>query len=72
MLAVRLPEDVEERLDCLARNAGRARSLDVREALAEILSDREDFHLAEKRMESYSTAKAIPRDDLLREYGADC
>ena len=71
MLAVRLPEDIEERLDRLARKTGRAKSFYVREALSEYLADLEDFYLAEKRMKSYSAAKAIPLDDLMREYDAD-
>lgn len=71
MLAVRLPEDIEERLDRLARKTGRAKSFYVREALNEYLADLEDFYLAEKRMKSYSAAKTIPLNDLMREYGVD-
>jgi RHH-type rel operon transcriptional repressor/antitoxin RelB len=71
MLAVRLPEDIEERLDRLARKTGRAKSFYVREALNEYLADLEDFYLAEKRMKSYSSAKAIPLEDLMGEYGVE-
>ena len=71
MLAVRLPEDIEVRLDKLAKQTGRAKSFYVREALNEYLADLEDFYLAEKRMNSYSAAKAIPLDDLMREYGVE-
>jgi RHH-type rel operon transcriptional repressor/antitoxin RelB len=69
MLAVRLPEDMEQRLELLAKKTGRAKSFYVREALGEYLADLEDFYLAEKRMKSYSAASAIPLDDLLRDYG---
>ena len=69
MLAVRLPEDIEARLDQLAKKTGRAKSYYVREALAEYLADLEDFYLAEKRMKSYSETKAIPLDDVMRKHG---
>ncbi len=69
MLAVRLPEDIEQRLEKLARQTGRAKSFYVREALGEYLADLEDFYLAEKRMKTYSADKAIPLDELLHEYG---
>jgi RHH-type rel operon transcriptional repressor/antitoxin RelB len=71
MLAVRLSEDIEQRLEALARKTGRAKSFYVREALSEYLSDLEDFYLAEKRMKTYSAATAIPLDDLLAEYGVE-
>lgn len=69
MLAVRLPEELEQRLERLSKRTGRAKAAFVREALAEHLADLEDYYLAEKRMKSYSPAKAIPLDDLMREYG---
>jgi RHH-type rel operon transcriptional repressor/antitoxin RelB len=71
MLAVRLPEDIEERLDRLAKKTGRAKSFCVREALSEYLADREDFCLAEKRVQGYSASRAILPDDRLREHGVD-
>jgi RHH-type rel operon transcriptional repressor/antitoxin RelB len=69
MLAVRLPEDIESRLDELAKRTGRPKSYYVREALAEYLADLEDFYLAEKRMKSYSETKAIPLDEVMRKHG---
>jgi RHH-type rel operon transcriptional repressor/antitoxin RelB len=71
MLAVRLPADIEQRLEALAKKTGRAKSFYVREALGEYLADLEDFYLAERRMKSYSAATAIPLDDLMHEYGVE-
>lgn len=71
MLAVRLPEDIEQRLDSLAKKTGRAKSFYVREALGEYLADLEDFYLAERRIKSYSAATVIPLDDLMRECDVD-
>jgi RHH-type rel operon transcriptional repressor/antitoxin RelB len=69
MLAIRLPPEVEARLAALAKKTGRSKTHYAREAILEYLQDLEDFYLAEKRMKSYSEAKAIPLDTLLRRHG---
>jgi RHH-type rel operon transcriptional repressor/antitoxin RelB len=48
MLAVRLPADIEKRLDALAKATGRSKSFYVREAILEYLEDLEDIYLAEE------------------------
>jgi len=48
MLAVRLPADIEKRLDTLAKSTGRSKSFYVREAILEYLEDLEDIYLAEE------------------------
>jgi len=50
MLAIRLPADVEHRLDALAQATGRTKTFYVREAILEHLDDLEDLYLAEKRL----------------------
>ena len=50
MLAIRLPEDLERRLEELARATGRTKSFYVREAIREYLDDLEDLYLAEQRL----------------------
>ena len=50
MLALRLPEDIETRLDKLAKATGRTKSFYAREAILEHLADLEDLYLAEKRI----------------------
>jgi len=47
MLALRLPEDIESRLDKLAKATGRTKSFYAREAILEHLADLEDLYLAE-------------------------
>jgi RHH-type rel operon transcriptional repressor/antitoxin RelB len=48
LLAVRLPADIEKRLDALAKATGRSKSFYVREAILEYLEDLEDIYLAEE------------------------
>ena len=50
MLAIRLPADVEDRLDRLAKATGRTKTFYAREAIVEHLSELEDLYLAEQRL----------------------
>ena len=58
MLALRLPEDIELRLDKLAKATGRTKSFYAREAILEHLADLEDLYLAEKRLAKVRTGKS--------------
>lgn len=50
MLALRLPDDIEKRLDDLARKTGRTKSFYAREAILRHIEDLEDAHLARERL----------------------
>lgn len=50
MLALRLPAEIEERLDALAKATGRSKSYYAREAILLHLEDLEDIYLAEQRL----------------------
>lgn len=58
MLALRLPEDIETRLDKLAKATGRTKSFYAREAILEHLADLEDLYLAEKRLAKVRSGKS--------------
>ena len=58
MLALRLPEDIESRLEKLAKATGRTKSFYAREAILEHLADLEDLYLAEKRLAKVRTGKS--------------
>jgi RHH-type rel operon transcriptional repressor/antitoxin RelB len=58
MLALRLPEEIESRLDKLAKATGRTKSFYAREAILEHLADLEDLYLAEKRLAKVRTGKS--------------
>lgn len=51
MLSIRLPAEVEDRLDALARQTGRTKSYYVRQAILEKIEDLEDIYLAEATLE---------------------
>ena len=71
MLAIRLPEDIELRLDNLAKKTGRTKTFYAREAILEYLDDLEDLYLAEKRLGNIKNGKTKPikLNQLERELG---
>ena len=65
MLALRLPPDIEERLDALARKTGRTKSYYAREAILRQIEDIEDYYLARRRLArsaSRVTLESLERD----------
>jgi RHH-type rel operon transcriptional repressor/antitoxin RelB len=50
MLALRLPPNLEKRLDALAKKTGRTKSFYAREAILRHIEDIEDYHLAQRRL----------------------
>ncbi len=73
MLAIRLPAEIEKRLDALAKETGRTKSFYVREAILEHLDDLEDIYIAEQRLADIRSGKSktIPLAELVKEYGLD-
>ncbi len=70
MLALRLPPDIEKRLEDLARKTGRTKSFYAKEAILEHIGDLEDYYLAEERMKNprlVSWKEAITDLGLTRE-----
>jgi len=70
MLATRLPEGIEERLNAQATETGRTKTFYVREAILEYLDDIEDIYLAEKRLTDIRAgrSKAIPLKYVMKRY----
>jgi len=73
MLAIRLPESIEKRLEKLARRTGRSKSFYVREAILEHLDDLEDLYQAERILERIRSGdeKMIPLEDVLKRHGLE-
>ncbi len=61
MLALRLPPNIERRLDALAKKTGRTKSYYAREAILRQIEDIEDYYLARRRL-----ARGGPRVTLER------
>lgn len=73
MLALRLPAEVENRLDALAKATGRTKTFYAREAILEYLDDLEDLYLAEQRLIDIRTGKTqtVPLEEVMRRYGLE-
>jgi RHH-type transcriptional regulator, rel operon repressor / antitoxin RelB len=67
MLALRLPPEIEKRLDALAKKTGRSKSFYAREAILRHLEDLEDYYLARRRLAHKS--RRVTLEELERELG---
>jgi RHH-type transcriptional regulator, rel operon repressor / antitoxin RelB len=66
MLALRLPKDIEDRLEALAKATGRTKSYYAREAIIEHLEDFEDAQIAVERLREDDGVR-IPLSEIIRE-----
>jgi RHH-type transcriptional regulator, rel operon repressor / antitoxin RelB len=71
MLAIRLPAEIEIRLETLAQATGRSKSFYAREAILEHLDDIEDLYLAEQRLIDIRAGRSqtVPLEDVMKRYG---
>jgi RHH-type rel operon transcriptional repressor/antitoxin RelB len=69
-LALRIPPDIEERLEALSRRTGRSKSFYAREAILEHLEELEDTYLAQEAVDEHfaSGGRTISTEELLTRY----
>jgi RHH-type rel operon transcriptional repressor/antitoxin RelB len=68
MLAIRLPETIEKRLDRLAKRTGRTKTFYAREAILAHIEDLEDAYLAETALENIRAgrSKNVPLESAMK------
>ena len=73
MLAIRLPAEIEQRLDILAKTTGRTKTYYARQAIVEHLDDLEDLYLAEQRLIDLRAGKtqALSLEDVKKRYALE-
>ncbi|HWK46067.1 MAG TPA: DUF6290 family protein [Stellaceae bacterium] len=73
MLALRLPPEIEDRLEALSRLTGRSKSYYAREAILEHLDNLEDIYLAEQRLADLRAGRSdtVPLADVMKQHGLD-
>lgn len=73
MLAIRLPAEVETRLEALAQATGRTKTFYAREAILEHLDDLEDLYLAEQRLIDIRAGRSqtVPLEEVMKRYGVE-
>jgi len=71
--SIRLPHEIENRLEKLSSQTGRSKSFYVKEAIVEHLDEIEDVYLAEKRLEDIRAGRTqtIPLEEVMKRYGMD-
>jgi len=71
IVGVRVPDEVDERLEKLAKTTGRSKSYYVREALVEHLGDLEDIYMADHIVERIRKGEehVFPLDDVEKRLG---
>ena len=72
-VALRLPDEVSQRLKRLADRTGRSRTFYMIEAIQEHLDDLEDLYLAEQRLIDIRAGKSqtVSLEDVLKRYGVE-
>ncbi|MFL1428934.1 MULTISPECIES: type II toxin-antitoxin system RelB family antitoxin [unclassified Nocardiopsis] len=70
MLALRLPAEIEERLEALAKETGRSKSFYAREAIVAHLDELEEIYLAERRLEDLRAGRSgtVPLSEVIAEH----
>ena len=66
MISIRLPKDLEKKLDILAQSTKRSKSFYVKEALTRYLEDIEDYYVALERFSQpgsdYYTTEEVKKE----------
>jgi RHH-type transcriptional regulator, rel operon repressor / antitoxin RelB len=70
-MSLRLPVEVEQRLDALAALTGRTKTFYATQAIIEQIDDLEDAYLAEEVLARIRSGKekSVPLSELLADYG---
>ncbi len=72
-VALRLPDEVAQRLNRLADRTGRSKTFYMIEAIREHLDDLEDLYLAEQRLIDIQAGKSqtVPLEEVIELYGLE-
>lgn len=72
-VALRLPDEVAQRLNRLADRTGRSKTFYMIEAIREHLDDLEDLYLAEQRLIDIQAGKSqsVPLEEVMERYGLE-
>jgi RHH-type transcriptional regulator, rel operon repressor / antitoxin RelB len=68
-LCIRLPDEIDKRLDSLSTKTGRTKTYYVREAIIDHLEEMEDTYIALRRLEK--PGKTYSLDEVEQELGLD-
>ena len=69
--SIRLPVDIENRLETLSTRTNRPKSFYIRQAILEHIGDLEDMAITEQRLKDMRAGrtKPIPLEEVMKEHG---
>jgi RHH-type transcriptional regulator, rel operon repressor / antitoxin RelB len=72
-VSLRLPDDLSDRLDKLAKRTGRSKTYYMIEAIREQIGDLEDIYLSEKELAEIKAgrSKLVSLEDVMKSYGVE-
>ena len=72
-ISIRLPAELEARLDTLAKATGRTKTYYAKQAISEYIDDLEDLYLAERELEAIRAGKSqtVPLEEVMKRYGME-
>ncbi len=72
-VSLRLPDEVTQRLEQLAKLTGRSKTFYMVEAIREHIGDLEDLYLAEQRLSDHRAGKTQPvaLEEVMKRYGLE-
>ena len=72
-VSIRLPDELSERLQELAKLTGRSKTFYMIEAISEHIDDLEDLYLAEQRLIEIRSGKTktVPIEEVMKRYGME-
>ena len=69
MIAIRLPAEIDDRLEALAKRTGRTKTYYAREAILRLMDDMEDTYVAVERLER--PGRRLTMEEAEKELGVD-
>ena len=69
MIAIRLPEEIDNRLTALAKRTGRTKTFYAREAILQHIEDLEDTYVALERLKN--PGRTLSMEEAKKELGLD-
>jgi RHH-type transcriptional regulator, rel operon repressor / antitoxin RelB len=73
MLAIRLPQSIEKRLEKLAKRTGRTKTFYARQAILQHIEELEDLYLAERSLDRIRSGaeRTVPFEDVLKRHALE-
>lgn len=70
-VSIRLPQEIDERLDALAAKTGRTKTFYIREAVLQHLEDMEDLYDAEQEYREVVSGRSNVHSEVRKNLGLD-